>query len=107
MNKIGLIIGNLIGAYSNMDVDVYVISAPIVGTQSFMKNAQDKDKEIFVYPELNLWSINPLEDASKFIDYGVDNLIVDNPVKTKELIDKMNKRTTLEKINAKMSRYFS
>lgn len=104
--KIGLLIGSMIGDYSELDVDLYVISAPIVATKSFMKNVRKKDKEVFVYPELNLWSLNPLENGGKFIDYGVDNLIVDDPVIIRKLIDEMNSRTMIQKINAKFKRYF-
>jgi hypothetical protein len=105
--KIGLIIEAYIGDYSNLDIDVYVISAPIVGTQNFIRNVKARNKKIFVYPTFKMWSLNPLANATKFIDYGVDNLIVSDVNKTKSILEKMNNRSTLKKINSKIKSYFS
>jgi hypothetical protein len=54
-----------------------------------------------------MWSLNPLANATKFIDYGVDNLIVSDVTKTKSILEKMNNRSTLKKINSKIKSYFS
>jgi hypothetical protein len=54
-----------------------------------------------------MWSLNPLANATKFIDYGVDNLIVSDVNKTKELLESMQNRSKLEKINNKIETYFT
>ncbi len=93
--KIGMIITYLIGEYSKLDVDFYSVEPNLVITKNFMLDAHADNKEV------HIWSIRPKEDVSQYVDLGVDNIINDDPVRVRELLNEKQNRSKIEKVITK------
>ena len=93
--KIGMIITYLIGEYSKLDVDFYSVEPHLVLTKKFMRDAHDDNKEV------HIWTLNPKADVSQYVDLGVDNIINDDPVRVRELLNEKQNRSKIEKVITK------
>nr|QNO56013.1 hypothetical protein PFDBEHGB_00004 [Methanosarcinales archaeon ANME-1 ERB7] len=90
--KIGMIITYLIGEYSKLDVDFYSVEPHLVLTKKFMLDAHADNKDVYI------WSLSPREDVSQYVDLGVDNIINDDPVRVRELLNEKRNRSKIEKV---------
>jgi glycerophosphoryl diester phosphodiesterase len=90
--KIGMIITYLIGEYSKLDVDFYSVEPFLVITKKFMLDAHADNKDV------HIWSLSPGDDVSQYVDLGVDNIINDDPVRVRELLNEKQKRSKIEKV---------
>ena len=90
--KIGMIITYLIGEYSKLAVDFYSVEPHLVLTKKFMLDAHADNKDV------HIWSLSPREDVSQYVDLGVDNIINDDPVRVRELLNEKQNRSKIEKV---------
>lgn len=93
--KIGMIITYLIGEYSKLDVDFYSVEPRLVITKKFMLDAHADNKDVYI------WSLSPREDVSQYVDLSVDNIINDDPVRVRELLNEKQNRSKIEKVITK------
>nr|CBH39068.1 hypothetical membrane protein, glycerophosphoryl diester phosphodiesterase family [uncultured archaeon] len=93
--KIGMIITYLIGEYSKLDVDFYSAEPHLILTKKFMLDAHADNKDV------HIWSLSPREDVSQYVDLGVDNIINDDPVRVRELLNEKQNRSKIEKVITK------
>ncbi len=93
--KIGMIITYLIGEYSKLDVDFYSVEPHLVLTKKFMLDAHADIKDVYI------WSLSPREDVSQYVDLGVDNIINNDPVRVRELLNEKQNRSKIEKVITK------
>ena len=93
--KIGMIITYLLGEYSKLDVDFYSVEPHLVLTKKFMLDAHADNKDV------HIWSLSPREDVSQYVDLGVDNIINDDPVRVRELLNEKQNRSKIEKVITK------
>ena len=93
--KIGMIITYLIGEYSKLDVDFYSVEPHLVLTKKFMLDAHADNKDV------HIWSLSPRDDVSQYVDLGVDNIINDDPVRVRELLNEKQNRSKIEKVITK------
>ncbi|NAT10050.1 hypothetical protein C4E22_00585 [ANME-1 cluster archaeon AG-394-G06] len=93
--RIGMIIGYVIGDYSELGVDFYSVEPNLVLTKKFMRDAHDVNKEV------HIWTLNPKADVSEYVDLGIDNIINDYPVMVQELLDEKQNRSEIEKVITK------
>ena len=66
-----------------------------LGGSAWHPNYKDVNKEIIEISRneglpVNVWTVNKEQDMLRMIDYGVDGIMTDYPLKLKELCDKEN-----------------
>jgi len=92
---IGMIITYVIGDYAELDVEFYSVEPNLVLTKKFMRDAHDDNKEV------HIWTLSPKADVSGYVDLGVDNIINDDPVMIRELLNEKQNRSEIEKLTTK------
>ena len=92
---IGMIIAYVIGDYAELDVEFYSVEPNLVLTKKFMRDAHDDNKEV------HIWTLSPKADVSGYVDLGVDNIINDDPVMIRELLNEKQNRSEIEKLTTK------
>lgn len=78
--KTGLILSTLYGNYYEMKfIDYYSIRSPYI-TKSEVDNAHRQGKEI------HAWTVNTISEIERMKSLGVDSIITDNPILTREVL---------------------
>jgi glycerophosphoryl diester phosphodiesterase len=87
----GFIVMQAVGNLSRMEVDFLSISAARA-TPRLVRDVHRRGGEVHV------WTVNDLNNALTMIEMGVDNIITDEPVDIRRLLEEWNELSDREKI---------
>jgi glycerophosphoryl diester phosphodiesterase len=87
----GFIVLQAVGNLSRMEADFLSISAARA-TPRLVRDAHRRGREVHV------WTVNDLSNALSMIEMGVDNIITDEPLDIRSLLEEWNELSDSEKI---------
>ena len=87
----GFIVMQAVGNLSRMEADFLSISAARA-TPRLVRDVHRRERKVHV------WTVNDLNNALKMIEMGVDNIITDEPMEIRSLLEEWNELSHIERI---------